>query len=43
MDIFPENNIFKELESVLDDFCIDSQMTLEEDWQQVRRGGSRAV
>jgi hypothetical protein len=36
-ELFPENDIFREVESVLEDFCIDSKMTPDENWQQVGR------
>ena len=36
---FPENNIFRELQLILDECRIEVGTTLEEDWQQVRGGG----
>ncbi len=32
---FPENDIFRELQLVLDECRIEVRTTLEEDWQQV--------
>ncbi len=36
-ELLPENDIFREVEAILEGCCIDSKMTPEEDWQQVQR------
>ncbi len=34
--LLPSNDIFRELQLVLDEFRIEAETTLEEDWAQVR-------